>query len=86
MTPFEIRILLDYFQSPQKDTDLEHMKGWEVIRDKLLRQGLLQPDVNPAVNADWALSEKGRFYVEQGLCKVPLPVEALTIPWGRDDE
>lgn len=85
MTPFEILILLDYFGNPTEDTPNEKAPIWPEVRDKLLRQGLLQPDVNPAVEADWALSEKGRFYVAQGLCKVPLPVEALTIPWGNEE-
>lgn len=79
MSPFEITILLHYYTTPGVDvkTSADPMFCIGTMQ-KLVHRGLLMH--SRGVEREFELTEKGQFYVREGLCQVPLPVSTFVIP------
>lgn len=79
MSPAQIKILLHYHVSPE---EYNYPNGAEFIRDEInefIACGLMA-EATEGSDRDYTLTKKGHFYVTDGLCAVPLPEMAYTIP------
>ena len=85
MTPFEIDILLHYHTRPgDHEACINQAPIWRETINRLIDDGLVSIVVCSKSNsfASYELTERGRFYVEHGLCAVPLPESQWFIPSG----
>lgn len=48
--------------------------------------GLLEVEPKRSSPNRFKLTERGEFYVREGLCRVPLPTYAFQIPWGNNGD
>ena len=80
MTPYEIGIMLHYHCSPDDYHDMT-APIFRGTMDRFIADGLIEP-ATPAspYNVTYKITAKGRYYVSEGLCKVPLPVNTWRIP------
>lgn len=79
MSPYEIGILLHYYafsgDYPKRNGEL-----FIPTMGKFYSLGLV--DSGEPERA-WKLTEKGQFYVKEGLCRVSLPVSEWRIPYEQ---
>ncbi len=79
MSPYEIDVLLWYHCRCVDHPDrLRVPPVWNPTIEKFFRDGLITHSENKELA--YELTEKGHFYVTEGLCKVPLPVSEWHIP------
>lgn len=83
MSPYEIRILLDYYTMPGDPEAIEAPIGPDTLKC-FIADGLLWPNPEGSLQL-YRLTEKGEFYVKAGICNVPLPVQEFRIP-ARDGD
>ena len=82
MTPFEIDILLHYYTRPgDPSACVDNVPLWRPTLNMLMACDLLT--VTESNGSTYRLTERGRYYVAHGICKVPVPVTTFTIPWGE---
>lgn len=76
-TPLEITLLLECHVG--SFTGNNTSKAQELAIDRLRELGLIR-------NGDpfYGLTERGSFYVEHGICKLPLPIQTWVIPSRPD--
>lgn len=83
MTPYEIDVLLHYHTRSTDHPDyVRNPPVWRPTIQRFVEDGLLS-DI-PIDDQCYRITDKGRFYVEEGLCKVPLPEQAWRIPERAD--
>ena len=81
MTPYDIGVLLHYHCTMHDHPDLERNPPiWRPSIQWFLEERLLESTVGGADDAAYRITERGRFYVDNGLCEVPLPVQEWRIP------
>ena len=78
MTPYEISILLHYHTRRGDPEDISTPIG-PMTTDYFVTFGLLERRVGDA-RQRFKITEKGNFYVTDGLGKVPLPEHVWRIP------
>lgn len=84
MSPYEIQVLLWYHWSPRDHEDMtSNPPIWKPTIEMFRDQGLLE--FCKSGQRCYDLTERGTFYVTEGLCKVPLPVSKWRIPNESDD-
>lgn len=86
MTPYEIEVLVHYECQGSDHPDMKAgAPPWRQTIDEFIGAGLLKQNMlgATAVQSAYSITEKGRVYVNEGLCKVPLPVQTWHIP-GRE--
>lgn len=72
MSPYEINVLLHYHCHAHDYEDVERNPPvWRPTIEGLIRDGLIEK----STTANYRITEKGRFYVIEGLCQVPVPVQ-----------
>jgi hypothetical protein len=85
MTPIALEIIIHYHYSPEqyRSGDFSAPAVREAI-GYFEECGLLEEDYKEG--GGYSITEKGRFYVEEGLCQVPFPeeVSGFVIP-GKDE-
>jgi hypothetical protein len=73
MTPLALEIIIHYFYSPedyrQGDASAPAVKNTILF---LFKYGLLEASENSPIRK-YKITGMGKFYVQEGLCKVPLP-------------
>jgi hypothetical protein len=86
MTPLGINILLHYHS--RVDDYGGESRNWSApavveMIDYFLKHGLLEHKFYEKGTAvvKYKITKMGHEYVEQGLCRVPLPVNEWRIPW-----
>ncbi len=82
MTPYEIEILLHYYYSAVDHPSMAEAgsNAWAVNRDRLKEKDLLMCRDSGGRGPVYKLTERGDYYVREGLLKVPLPVQRWEIP------
>lgn len=81
MTPFEIGVLLHYFVGVGDcQACIDNVPIWRETCLQMQADDLIESGSERARKreATYALTPKGEFYVSEGLCKVPLPVQIFT--------
>lgn len=79
MSPYEIELLLWYHCRPMDHEDMgRNPPVWQPTIQRFKQLELLEDD--PRGNQAYRLTERGHFYVTDGLCKVELPVHEWRIP------
>lgn len=78
-TPLQINMLIHYHISPDqyelvKDNGVRNCQANQLVECGLLKK----------TSDGFDITQRGSFYVTEGLCKVPLPVSKFHIPWGDD--
>lgn len=80
MTPYEINVLLHYHYSTVDHPDMfSNPPIWRPTIDAFIVAGLIK--IALVDKRQYHITEKGRMYVDDGLCQVPLPVASWRIPW-----
>jgi len=82
MSPAQIEILLWYHTRP---VDYAGDLGQKYVDEQtayFTEEGLLDCDLAGVFgkNTVYKMTEQGHFYVEHGICAVPLPVQTFAIP------
>lgn len=89
LTIYEVEILLRYYYSPDDHPDMDGgSKAWKFARANLVTHGLLQERPREELDGRASLyhiTERGKFYVEDGIMRVPLPEASWRIQWPRED-
>lgn len=85
MCPYAIEILLWYYSRCSDHPDIvRNPPVWRQTIEPFLERDLLTTDRYRAVSFRdvqiYHITERGQFYVTEGLCKVPLPVPRWEIP------
>jgi len=83
MSPAQIKILLHYHVSPDEYNSQSGNKFIKGEINKFIDCGLMA-ETTDGYERDYTLTEKGHFYVTDGLCAVPLPVQIFKIPVEND--
>jgi hypothetical protein len=79
MSPYEIELLLWYRARSLDHPDMsKNPPVWKPTIKSFFELGLMESD--PTSNRCYSLTERGHFYVTDGLCNVPLPVNQWRIP------
>ncbi len=82
MTPYELNILLHYHCYKTEFHRYADNTFYRNTISQLVADGLIERLPVPFHDgATLQLTEKGTFYVTEGLCKVPMPEPRFTIPW-----
>lgn len=90
MTCYELGILIHYYgRADDHDDFTRRPPVWQPTIDAFLDNGLLTlnqqiPTALDIPQTIYALTERGRVFVEQGLQRVPLPVQRWVMP-SRED-
>lgn len=83
MTPYEINILLHYYAcaaDPHPEKIDMSARMWGHTIDRFIDLGLIEKDRSECSMRSWRLTDKGRVYVDEGICAVPLPEPKWHIP------
>ncbi len=73
MTPLALEIIIHYYYSPEdyREGDASAPAVKDTICS-LFKNGLLEA-AESSSSCKYRITDKGKFYVEEGLCKVPFP-------------
>lgn len=79
MSPYQINILLHYHCIPGDDPMRDKSPNfWDRTVGELVALGLMERcDTG---RQSYQLTDRGTFYVEDGICRVPLPLQTFYIP------
>lgn len=81
MTPYEIGVLIHYYSRACDHDDMhKNPPIWRPTIEQFLSDGLMENPADDCWRRTYRLTERGKFYVEDGLCTVPLPVNQWRIP------
>lgn len=80
LTPFEIDIVMHYVLTTGDHKVIENPPPiWSETRSRLFALGLLEQD-DGENEQNYRATPKAAVYVREGLCKVPMPVQAWVMP------
>lgn len=81
MSPYEIGVLLHYYSSACDHDDIhKNPPIWRPTIEKFIADGLLESPGHDHWHRTYRLTERGKFYVVEGLCAIPLPTHKWEIP------
>jgi DNA-binding PadR family transcriptional regulator len=84
MTPYEIKLLLHYFTTPDDHPDVERDPPvWRPTIQQFLADGLLEHG-DERDEATYRISDRGKAFCE-ALLVVPLPVMRWVTPWPKSE-
>lgn len=79
MTPLTIEIILHYFCFPGDKKGLDYQAPAVLETFKfLVKERILFPD-HSIDGGSYVITDRGRVFVKEGLCKVPLPVHCWEV-------
>jgi hypothetical protein len=83
MTPYEVGILLHYYGHARDPVEGQFdMRApiWRPTITWFINMGLIEHDKSEGTMRSYRLTDKGRCYVEDGICNVRLPEPKWHIP------